>query len=281
MEGTILMTQLCTLEALLACLEIESTGDDAYTAPNLELPYHRVFGGQLLAQAISIATHSCADGNPPKRVKSMHVTFPRAGDLRDPVAYTVERLHDGRTFATRQITGSQTHRPIFTALVTLDTDEPGGFEHQREAPGVPGPNQSTPAELSMIPWETRIVDGVELASEAVGPPRLEFWQRAPKLPEDPVIHQALFAHATDLTMIGTLLRPHPGVSEAHSPDRIQTAVTTHTLWFHRPFRMDEWLLIEQEGPSLGGGRGFAMGHAFAGDGALVASFAQESMIRIG
>lgn len=274
------MTQLCTLEALLACLELEQTGSDAFTARNLELPYHRIFGGQLLAQAIAIATRTCAEATPKKRVKSIHVTFPRAGDLRDPVHYTVERLHDGRTFSTRQIIGAQTHRPIFTALVTLDADEPGGLEHQREAPNVPGPAQSHPAELSMLPWETRIVDGVDLASEAVGPPRLEFWQRTPKLEDDPVIHQALFAHSTDLTLIGTLLRPHPGVSEAHSPDRIQTAVTTHTVWFHRPFRMDAWLLIEQEGPSLGGGRGFAIGHAFSGDGALVASFAQESMLRI-
>lgn len=274
------MTQLCTLEALLACLAFEQTAENTYTAPNLDLPYHRIFGGQLLAQAIAIATHSCSDSSPPKRVKSMHVTFPRAGDLRDPVTYSVDRVHDGRTFATRLITGNQTNRPIFTALVTLDVDEPGDLEHQREAPGVPGPAQSKLTELSMIPWETRIVDGVDLASEAVGPPRLEFWQRTPQLGDDSTLHQALFAHSTDLTLIGTLLRPHPNVSEAHSPDRIHTAVTTHTLWFHRAFRMDQWLLIEQEGPSVSAGRGFASGHAFAGDGALVASFAQESMLRI-
>lgn len=274
------MTQLCTLEALLGCLEIEKTGEDRYTAPNLELPYHRVFGGQLLAQAIAIATRSGAGSEPAKRVKSMHVTFPRAGDLRDALDYRVERIHEGRTFSTVWIVAEQTHRPIFTALVTLDVDEATQFEHQREAPRIPGPAQSKLTALSMIPWETRIVDGVDLASEAVGPPRLELWQRVPKLPDDPVVHQALFAHSTDLTLIGTLLRPHPDVSEAHAPDRLQTAVTTHTIWFHRPFRMDEWLLIEQEGPSLGQARGYATGHAFSGDGALVASFAQESMIRV-
>jgi len=274
------MTHACTLESLLACLALEQTAENTYTGPNLELPYYRIFGGQLLAQAIAIATRSCADEAAPKRVKSMHATFPRAGDLRDPVTYRVEKLHEGRTFSTRQIVGSQTERPIFAALVTLDIEDPPAFEHQREAPHVPGPAQSKATELSMIPWETRIVDGVDLASEATGPPRLEFWQRTPELPDDPTIHQALFAHSTDLTPIGTLLRPHPDVSEAHSPDRIQTAVTTHTLWFHRPLRVDEWLLIEQEGPTLANGRGFATGHAFAPDGALTASFAQESMIRI-
>jgi acyl-CoA thioesterase-2 len=274
------MPALCTLEDLLACLELEAKGGDRYTAPNLELPYYRIFGGQLLAQAIAIATHSTADATPPKRVKSLHVTFPRAGDLREAVEYTVEKQSDGRTFATRHIVATQANRPIFDALVTLDVEEPGGFEHQREGPHVPGPDGAAAAELSMIPWETRVVDGVDLTSDATGPPRLEFWQKAPALPDTTAVHQALFAHSTDLTVIGTLLRPHPDVSEAHSPDRIHTAVTTHTVWFHRPFRMDQWLLVEQEGPSLGGARGFGIGHAFAGDGALVASFAQESMIRI-
>jgi acyl-CoA thioesterase-2 len=273
------MPALCTLEGLLACLELEG-GPDTYHAPNLEMPYYRLFGGQLLAQAIAVAAHSAKDAEPARRVKSMHVTFPRAGDLREPIDWAVDRVHDGRTFTTRQIVASQTKRPILTALVSLDIDEPGGFEHQREAPPVPPPAESQLTELSMIPWETRIVGGVDLASEEVGPPRLDFWQKTPKLPDAAMIHQALFAHSTDLTMIGTLLRPHPDVSEAHSPDRIQTAVTTHTVWFHRPFRMDEWLLVEQEGPTLANARGFATGHAYAGAGALVASFAQESMIRI-
>lgn len=275
------MPQLCTLESLLACLELEETGTDRYTAPNLELPYYRIFGGQLLAQAIAIATRSAADAEPARRVKSIHVTFPRTGDLREPVDYEVTKIQDGRTFTTRLIVGYQSQRPIFTALVSLDCEESGGFEHQREAPTVPPPDEATLTELSMIPWETRIVDGVDLSSEAVGPPRLELWQKTPKLPDDPMTHQALFAHSTDLTLIGTLLRPHPDVSEAHSPDRIQTAVTSHTVWFHRPFRMDQWLLIEQEGPTLGSARGFGTGHAFASDGALVASFAQESLVRIG
>ena len=270
------MAMLCTLEDLLGCLAIEETSHGHFSGPNLELPYYRIFGGQLLAQAIAIATREGVE----KHVKSLHVTFPRAGDLRELVDYEVQPIQDGRTFATEWIVGRQNDKPIFTALVSLHVEkEEGGFDHQREAPSVGNPEDATPSELSMIPWEVRMVGGVDLASEEAGPPRLEFWQRAAKLPEGPTVHQALLAHSTDLTAIGTTLRPHSGVREAHSPERIQTAVTTHTMWFHRPFRLDDWILVSQESPTASGERGFAMGHAFAASGELVASFAQESMIR--
>jgi acyl-CoA thioesterase-2 len=268
---------LCTLDDLLACLAIEETGHGHFTGPNLELPYYRIFGGQLLAQAIAIATREGVE----KQVKSMHVSFPRPGDLREPVVYEAERLQEGRTFATEWIVGRQQDAPIFAALVSLHVEEgeEGHYDHQREAPPVGGPEDATPREIGMLPWEVRVVGGVDLGSEEVGPPRFEFWQRAARLPEGRAVHQALLAHSTDLTLIGTTLRPHPGVSEAHSPDRIQTAVTTHTLWFHRPFRLDDWILVAQESPTASGGRGFGMGHAYARSGELVASFAQESLIR--
>jgi acyl-CoA thioesterase-2 len=281
---------MCTLDDLLACLTIEETRHHHhyhhYTGPNLELPYYRIFGGQLLAQAIAIATRTCEG----KHVKSIHVTFPRAGDLRETVDYEVQPIQDGRTFATRQIVGRQGEKAIFTALVSLHVQEfqeelqgevegEKGFDHQREAPSVGAPEDAPLCDLSMIPWETRIVGGVDLGADETGPPRLELWQRTPPLPDGVPLHQGLLAHSTDLTLIGTSLRPHPGVSEAHSPDRIQTAVTSHSLWFHRPFRMDEWILLSQESPTLSGGRGFGTGHAFSADGSLVASFAQESMIR--
>jgi len=269
------MAALCTLDDLLGCLAVEETAHGHFRGPNLELPYYRIFGGQLLAQAIAVATREGVE----KHVKSLHVTFPRPGDLREPVDYEVQPIQDGRTFATEWIVGRQGDKPIFTALVSLHTFEEEGFDHQREAPQVGQPEDATPTELSMIPWEIRMVGGVDLRSEQVGPPRLEFWQRAEKLPDGPTIHQALLAHSTDLTLIGTSLRPHPGVSEAHSPDRIQTAVITHTIWFHRPFRLDDWLLVSQESPTASGQRGFGTGHVFAREGELVASFAQESLIR--
>ena len=269
---------LCAFEDLLACLEIEGMAEggehgERYSGPNLELPYHRIFGGQLLAQAIIIASKTVEA----KRVKSIHVTFPRQGDLREPVDYRVERVQDGRTFATRWITGSQASKPIFTAVVSLHASEQG-IDHQRESLRIGGPEEAVAADLSMIPWETRVVGDVDLADRKVGPPRFEFWQKTPELPDDPAIHQALFAHSTDLTMIGTSLRPHADLCEADSPETIQTAVTTHTIWFHRPVQMDHWVLVAQESPSTAGARGFGTGHAYC-EGALVASFAQESMIR--
>ena len=211
-------------------------------------------------------------------MKSIHVTFPRQGDLREPVRYELTRVQDGRTFATRWIVGMQASKPIFGALVSLHRIEPG-LDHQREAPSVGSPEDSETTDLGLIPWETRVVGGVDLRSEAVGPPRLEFWQRAATLPADPTVHEALFAYSTDLTLIGTSLRPHAGVSEAHSPDRLHTAVTSHSIWFHRPLRMDRWLLLAQESPTTAGARGFGTGHGYAASGELVASFAQESMIR--
>jgi acyl-CoA thioesterase-2 len=270
-----MVAALFALDDLLACLAIEETRHGHFSGPNLEMPYYRIFGGQLLAQAIAIATREGVE----KHVKSMHVTFPRPGDLREPVDYEVQPIQDGRTFATEWIVGRQGDQPIVTALVSLHVEEDEGFDHQREMPSVGQPEDAAPRELSMIPWEVRIVGGVDLAAEDVGPPRLEFWQRAGQLADGQALHQALLAHSTDLTLIGTTLRPHPDVSEAHSPDRIQTAVTTHTMWFHRPFRLDDWVLVSQESPTASGQRGFGTGHAFAKSGELVASFAQESMIR--
>jgi acyl-CoA thioesterase-2 len=265
---------IVTFEDVLACLELQRLGEDRYTAPNIPMPYHRVFGGQLLAQAIAIAAAS-AEGKSPK---SIHVSFPREGDLAKPVEYRVRRLQQGRSFASLSIEARQGEKAILAALVSLHVEEPG-LSHQLDAPEVGAPEDAAPRDLSMIPWETRMVGDVDLASNAVGPASLEFWMRAPALPDDPVIHQALFAYATDLTLIGTALRPHAELSEADVHEKIATAVTTHTAWFHRPLRMDDWILVAQESPSAAGARGFGLGHAFTRDGVLVASFGQESLIR--
>ncbi|MBW2271784.1 MAG: thioesterase family protein [Deltaproteobacteria bacterium] len=259
---------------VLGCLELQRLGEGRYTAPNIPMPYRRVFGGQLLAQAIAVAA-AAAEGKSPK---SIHVSFPREGDLAKPVEYRVQRLQEGRSFASLWIEARQGETSILGALVSLHAEEPG-LSHQLDAPEVGTPEDAAPVDLSMIPWETRMVGGVDLASDAVGPPSLELWMRAPALPDDPVIHQALFAYASDLTLIGTALRPHEGVSEAHVHEKIATAVTTHTVWFHRPLRMDDWILVAQESPTAAGARGFGLGHAYSRDGVLVASFGQESLIR--
>jgi acyl-CoA thioesterase-2 len=260
----------------LGCLDVEALEEDVFTAPNIPMPYYRIFGGQLLAQCIAIATRTTAG----KHVKSIHVAFPREGDLKKPVRYRVQRTQDGRTFAGRLIIGEQEGRTIVTASVSLHITEEG-LAHQVPAPAVPRPESCPVVDHAMIPWETRVVGGVDLASREAGPASYQMWMRAPALPEDPAVHQALFAHATDLTLIGTTLRPIEGIGQDDSPERIHTAVTTHTLWFHRPIALDDWVLLSQESPGMAGGRGFAQGHAFSQSGDLLASFAQESMIRGG
>lgn len=261
-------------EDTVACIEVEATGEDRYRAPHIPMAYRRVYGGQLLAQSLAIAAASA----PGKQVKSLHASFPREGDLALPIDYRVTRTHDGRSFAGRQIVGGQDGRPIVVAGVSLHALEDGP-EHANAAPDVPAPEACPPADLGMIPWETRIVGGVDLALRDVGPARYAFWMRTPALGDAPVLHHAMLAFATDLTLIGTALRPHAGLGESDSPDRIQTAVTTHTLWLHAPFRIDDWLLVHQESPRMGGARAFGLGHVFTRDGRLVASFAQESLVR--
>ena len=266
---------LIRFEDVTKCLEVEALDEGRFGAPHIEMPYYRIFGGQLLAQAIAVASRSAT----PKIVKSMHVTFPLAGDLRKPLEYRVERLQDGRTFANRFIRAVQEDRAICSASILLHEPE-AGLSHQMTAPDVGRPQDAAAVDLSMIPWETRAVEGVDLESRETGPPEYALWMRTPTLSDDPVVHQALLAHATDLTLIGTALRPHPDLCEADSPELIQTAVNTHSLWFHKPFRLDDWVLLSQHSPVAAGGRVFGSGHCFDAEGELVASYAQEAMVRL-
>jgi acyl-CoA thioesterase-2 len=269
---------LISLDSLLSCLEVREVGDGTWTAPNLAMDYHRVFGGQLLAQAIAAAAAS-TDG---KTVKSIACLFPREGSTEQPIELVVEHTQDGRTFATRRITAAQEGKTFFVATVSLHTDD-AGLEHQAiEAPDAAGHEAATPVDLSMIPWETRAVDGVDLSDRAAGPPTYALWMRVGDraLDDDLTLHQALLAHATDLSLIGTALRPHEGFSQADAGSTLHTAVTSHAVWFHRPFRMDDWCLLTQQSPVTAGGRGFGIGHVLDAGGRLVASYAQESMIRL-
>jgi len=265
---------IISLPDLLACLEVEERAPGIFTAPNLQMPYRRIFGGQLLAQAIAIGAKSCGD----KQVKSLHAVFPREGDLDAELEYHVESLQEGRSFSSRNLVATQNGATICAAILSAHIPE-RGFEHQQEAPRLGAPQDAPEVDLSMIPWETRIVGGVDLGARDAGPPQLQLWMRARQVPDTAWVHQALLAHATDLTLIGTALRPHEGISQADSPERIQTAVTSHTIWFHENVRIDDWLLFVQHSPSASHGRAFGMGHVFSARGDLVASFAQEGMIR--
>ncbi|HIF95485.1 MAG TPA: acyl-CoA thioesterase II [Myxococcales bacterium] len=261
-------------EDTLACLDVEFLGADSFTAPNIPMAYRRIFGGQLIAQALCVAAETVQE----KGVKSLHATFPNQGDLASPVEYRVHRQGEGRTFAHRMVVGRQAGEVIVVANVSLHCEEAGLF-HQTDFPEVLAPEDATAMDLSMIPWETRVVGGVDLASREIGSPDYAFWMRAPSFSAGQVVHQALLAHATDLSLIGTSLRPHAGLGEADSPEKIQTAVTSHTIWFHQPLRMDDWLLVSQKSPIVAAGRGFAHGSVLSREAALVASFAQESMLR--
>jgi len=259
---------------LLSCLELRAPAGEE-TSPVLEgrnqrLKYHRLFGGQLLAQFARAAALTC----PEKAVKSLHALFPRAGTSEEPVRYEVERHHEGRAFATLTITARQSKGAIATASVSMHAAE-DGFEHQTvdPVPSVPGAEHR--ADLELIPWETRT--SADLDSPGQEAPEVELWMRTPEV--DAALAPALAAYATDLTLIGTALRPVKGVGQRDSGTAFASAVTSHTLWFHRPFRTDDWLLLRQHSPVLAHGRSFGRGDVLTADGFLVASYAQEALLR--
>jgi acyl-CoA thioesterase-2 len=266
---------IITYEDTLSCLAIEACGDGVYTAPNIPMPYRRIFGGQLLAQLVAVG--ECATAG--KQIKSLHVAFAREGDLDEPVRFEVTKLHAGRTFASLNVHIQQDDRSVAGATLSLHVPESGALEHQSLVADSDTIEAATPMELSMIPWETRIVDAVDLEARTAGPPAFAFHMKTPPLDSGTVAHRALLAHATDLTVIGTALRPCDGLSEADSPDRLHTAVTSHSIWFHRSFAVDDWLRVEQTSPLIADARAFGRGDVFDVEGRLVASFAQESMIR--
>jgi acyl-CoA thioesterase II len=260
---------------LLGCLDITSTstGDgDAveYDGRNQRLEYHRVFGGQLLGQFLRIAALTC----PEKAVKSQHAIFTREGRADEPVRYEAVRTHEGRSFATVTITATQSRGVIATASISMHAAESGPEHQEVESVGpVLGPEYKLP--LDLIPWETRA--SLDLNASTTGPPQFEFWMRTPAV--DPELAPALAAYATDLTLIGTALRPIDGADQRGNGTTFTSAVTSHTLWFHRPFRTDDWLLLRQHSPVLAHGRCFGRGDVLTEDGVLVASYAQEALLR--
>lgn len=265
-----------SLDNVLSCLDLREKSPGQYVGDNLALDYHRVFGGQILGQTLVAAASAAADG---KQVKSLAQLFPREGDSAQPLTYAVTKHPEGRTFGSTGVVATQGEKTVSVATVSLHTPEEG-LVREDAAPNAGRPEDAVEVDLGMVPWETRIVGGVDLADRSTGPARLQFWMRTPQLPDDVALHQALLAHATDLTLIGTALRPVEGLSQADAQVRFTSAVTSHNVWFHAPLRMDSWLLVDQHSPVLAGGRAFGRGDVWTQDGRLVASFAQESMIRM-
>ncbi|HEX8299198.1 MAG TPA: acyl-CoA thioesterase II [Rubricoccaceae bacterium] len=277
---------------LLDLLDLERIELHMFRGRNRPIGSDRVFGGQVLAQALVAAGRTVPED---RHAHSLHAYFILPGDVRAPILYTVESLRDGGSFATRRVTAVQHGRPIFNASLSFARDEPG-LDHQSDpAPAAPSPDDVTPerdlaraiAEHIPEPLRTaltrerpidfRSVDPVNpFAPEARDPNSATWFRAAGALPDDRIIHQAILAYASDWGLLGTTLLPH---ARSVFDPTIQAASLDHAIWFHRPFRADDWLLYALDSPSAFGARGFARGSVFSPDGALVASTAQEGLIR--
>jgi acyl-CoA thioesterase-2 len=280
------------LDDLLDLLDLEPIEVHIYRGRNRPLGTPRVFGGQVLAQALVAATRSAP---PDRSAHSLHAYFILPGDVQAPIVYEVENLRDGGSFATRRVTAIQHGRPIFNASVSFHRDEPG-LDHQLDAPGgVPRPEALTserdlaaavaeripePLRTALTrerPIDFRPVDPVNPFAPERRPAQARTWFRAAgPLPDERVIHQALLAYASDWGLLGTALLPH---ARSVFDPRIQAASLDHVIWFHRPFRADDWLLYDLDAPSASGARGFTRGAVYDAAGRLVASTAQEGLIR--
>jgi acyl-CoA thioesterase-2 len=277
---------------LVGLLELEPIEHNIYRGRNRDIGTGRIYGGQVLAQAL-VAAQRTVDGERP--VHSMHGYFILAGDLEVPVVYFVDRLRDGGSFTTRRVTAIQHGNAIFNLSASFHRPEEG-LEHQVEMPSVPSPEE-LPSELEMIragaeripaglrpiltqdrPLDVRPVDDADPFDTSVRRPRRRYWVRTTDpLDDDPLHHRAALAYASDYGLLVTALRPH-GMS--FRDPRLMVASLDHSLWFHQPFRMDEWLLYVADSPASHGGRGFARGSYFTRDGRLVASTAQEGLLRV-
>jgi acyl-CoA thioesterase II len=262
---------------LLGCLDlrVDAQGSDSddvmvFEGVSQQLDYHRVFGGQLLGQFIRAASLACPD----KSVKSMHAVFAREGRAAEPVRYQATRQHEGRSFASLTITARQPHAVLASCSVSMHIVEDGPERQDCQAVSALI-DESYRVELDLIPWETRSAD--DLNTSAAGPPRYEAWMRTP--PVDGALAPALAAYATDLTLIGTALRPMEGFNHSGNGTLFTSAVTSHTVWFHQSFRTDQWFLLRQHSPVLSHGRCFGRGDVLNEAGTLVASYAQEALVR--
>lgn len=278
--------------ALVDILELEQLETNLFRGVSPKDGWQRVFGGQVLGQALVAAGRTVA---PDRRAHSMHAYFLVGGDPRHPIIYEVDRVRDGGTFATRRVRAVQHGQPIFVMSASFQRDEPG-FDHQLDRmPKVPAPEElPTAAEvmgphLDKLPpamqsyWqrerpvEMRPVDLSRFLTRAKQPPVQHIWFRASgRLPHDERLHQCVLSYLSDFTLLDTALIAHGKV--LFDPE-MQLASLDHALWFHRPFRADDWLLYAQDSPSASGARGFCRGSVFSRDGRLIASVAQEGLMR--
>ncbi len=279
------------LDDLLELLKLEPIEENLFRGRSQDLGFRQLFGGQVLGQSLSAASQTV---DVARHVHSLHGYFLRPGDASLPVVYTVDRVRDGGSFTTRRVVAIQKGQPIFTMMASFQGDEPG-FEHQATMPEVPPP-ESLPSDIELLrrkahlipeavrdkflcdkPIEIRPVTVVDPFDPKSCEPVKSVWFRANGLvPEDPQVHRYVLAYASDFNLITTTLQPH---GASYMQRGMQMASLDHALWFHANLRVNDWLLYVMDSPWAGNARGLARGHVFTREGRLVASVAQEGLIR--
>src|SRR5690625_1351120 len=277
---------------LVDLLSLERLEDNIFRGQSRDIGTRYVFGGQVLGQALSAAQKTV---DPARQAHSLHGYFLRAGDIEAPIVYQVERARDGRSFSVRRVLAIQHGRVILNCAVSFQIDE-AGFEHQSSMREVPKPEDIEPQppmtaeQLANFPVKLQRWLGMDSPFEfrkvwprnefkpEKRPPYQHIWFRLTEPVDDsPMLQRALLAYASDFHLIGTTTLPH-GIS--YLSHNVQMASLDHAMWFHRPFRVDEWLLYSFDSPTAQGARGLARGMIFKRDGTLVASTAQEGLLRL-
>jgi len=288
---TYVRTMPGVLQELIEQLQLERLEQNLFRGQSRDPGWGTVYGGQVLGQALSAA---CQTVPKERTAHSLHGYFLRPGDVKAPIIYDVDCIRDGKSFTTRRVVAIQHGQAIFNMAASFQVQEDGA-DHQAEMPDAPAPDTlrserelaKTIADkipeplrsraLSERPIEMRPVHPVNPLAPREGPPNQQVWCRSGEaLPDETYLHQCLLAYASDSYLLGTAMRPH-----AMSPFRpeVQAASLDHSMWFHRSFRLDEWLLYNMDSPSAGGARGLARGQFFDTKGRLVASTAQEGLMR--
>ena len=281
------------VQEVLDILDLEPLEVNLFRGRSPQSRWQRVFGGQVIGQALVAACRTVEDvaARPPH---SLHAYFLLGGDPKVPIIYEVDRIRDGKSFTTRNVKAIQHGHAIFSMSVSFHSAEPG-LTHQVKMPEVPKPDE-LPSDEELKdriypllpeparryyererPIEFRPVEFSRYLGEKSENGRFDIWIRATgRLPDEPAIHQCVLAYASDMMLLDAALIPH---GRSVFSEDIMAASLDHALWFHRPFRADEWLLYAQDSPSLADSRGFSRGLIFASDGTLVASVAQEGLLR--
>ena len=280
------------LNKIIETLDLEEIELNHYLATSPNEGWQRVYGGQVIGQALVAASRTVSTD---RSAHSLHGYFLRAGDTDIPILYKVDRIRDGKSFTTRRVVAVQRGQAIFTMSISFQVDEEG-LTHQFDMPDVPSPDalptdeeirqqqaKSWPEEfqdsfLGSSAIQVKPIDPVDMLNPEPAPPVQRCWMRCgEKLPDDPRIHQCVLAYLSDWSLLDTATRPH---AVSFMQDNVQVDSLDHAMWFHRPFRADEWLLYDQDSPSANGARGFNRGLIYNQAGELVASTTQEGLVRI-